>query len=139
MQKMIQNPEQKSDVAKSSVRDGASMFVQSEPKARQGRPHEFQAPAKSQGPQPTLINICPNLVVPEKVPGFWDSGILGCLRTCSDMGSYEFSHVEAETHWFKKRTRMFRPASNQSHEDGKWERARTLRWSAPSWFPRFHL
>lgn len=57
----------KSDVAKSSVRDGASMFAPSEPKARQGRPHEFQASAKSQGPQPTLINICPNLVVPEKV------------------------------------------------------------------------
>lgn len=57
----------KSDVAKSSVRDGAPMFAPSEPKARQGRPHEFQASAKSQGPQPTLINICPNLVVPEKV------------------------------------------------------------------------
>lgn len=56
-----------------SVRDtksGASttsMFAPSEPKARQGRPHEFQASAKSQGPQPTLINLCPNLVVPEKV------------------------------------------------------------------------
>lgn len=82
-----------------SVRDGASttstasMFAPSEPKARQGRPHEFQASAKSQGPQPTLINICPNLVVPEKVRGF--HGIPGIQLTCSDMGSYEIYEVQS--------------------------------------------
>eukprot|EP00438_Fugacium_kawagutii_P020936 Skav211827 [mRNA] locus=scaffold305:624770:625987:- [translate_table: standard] len=44
----------------------SSMFTPSQPKARQGRPHEFAA-AKTQGPQPMLISICPNLVVPDKV------------------------------------------------------------------------
>jgi len=43
-----------------------SMFAP-RPKARPVRPHEFQASAKSQGPQPSLVCICPNLVVPEKV------------------------------------------------------------------------
>ena len=45
-----------------------SMFAP-RPKARPVRPHEFQASAKSQGPQPSLVCICPNLVVPEKAQG----------------------------------------------------------------------
>ena len=60
---------QKTETTGGSAGTTAGSMFAPRPKARPVRPHEFQASAKSQGPQPSLVCICPNLVVPEKAQG----------------------------------------------------------------------
>ena len=60
---------QKTEATASTAGSTAGSMFAPRPKPRPVRPHEFQASAKSQGPQPSLVCICPNLVVPEKAHG----------------------------------------------------------------------